>query len=66
MTDTVRLLSWRRPRTYPRFEIDPIPGTYRIDFARLRSLRQERFDYWLSDPLPEAQRVSNTFALRLP
>jgi hypothetical protein len=27
VTDTVRLGSWRRPRRYPRFEVDPIPGT---------------------------------------
>jgi len=66
VTDTLRVVGAREPNAYPRFEVDPVPGTYRVRYQLYRTLTHSGIDYVLSDPLPIEQRVSNAFALTLP
>jgi hypothetical protein len=46
----------------PRFEVEEIPGTYRLVWAV--GLHDRRADNGVGAPLPFEQRVSNTFELR--
>lgn len=60
---TFRVLASRRPNTYPRFEVAEIPGTYRLVWGILGSWRPDGPEPGIGDPLPLAQRVSNTFTI---
>ena len=50
-----RVIGARQPRTYPRFEVDEIAGTYRLNWRALRTESGSR--------LPSADRTSRPFQL---
>jgi hypothetical protein len=51
---TYRVMAGRFPNQAPRFQVDEIPGTYRLDWQVLGTR---------SGMLPESQRTSNTFEI---
>ncbi len=63
--DTFQLRSWSRPRTYPRFEVAPIPGVYRLRYRVYRTALGPATEN-LADPVPLPQAVSNPFEIRVP
>lgn len=72
VADTVRVRSGRDTRTFPRFEHEPLPGTYRVTvdaYHTPRAAHHQPARHQPDDPgspLPEAARASNPFLLRLP
>lgn len=60
-TDTVRVRAMLAPNTMPRFEVEPIAGSYRVVYVQ--AYRSWRPNEGPGELLPLDQRVSNTFRI---
>jgi hypothetical protein len=60
-TDTVRVRAMLAPSSMPRFELEPIAGSYRVVYAQ--AYRSWRPNEGPGELLPLDQRVSNTFRI---
>ena len=60
-TDTARVRAMLAPNAMPRFEVDPIAGSYRVVYAQ--AYRSWRPNEGPGELLPLEQRVSNTFRI---
>lgn len=60
-TDTVRVRAMLAPSSMPRFEVEPIAGSYRVVYAQ--AYRSWRPNEGPGELLPLDQRVSNTFRI---
>lgn len=60
--DTVRVVSRQEPGGYPRFETDPVSGTYRLVY-QVRWAEGSAGQRRPGDLVPLGSRVSNTFQL---
>ena len=60
-TDTARVRAMLAPNAMPRFEVDPIGGSYRVVYAQ--AYRSWRPNEGPGELLPLEQRVSNTFRI---
>ena len=60
-----RVMAAHRPNTVPRFEVDEIPGTYRLVWHMLGTWTPNGPEAGLGEELPLEQRVSNTFRIEM-
>lgn len=60
-TDTARVRAMLGPNAMPRFEVEPIAGSYRVVYAQV--YRGWRPNEGVGELLPLEQRVSNTFRI---
>ena len=60
-TDTARVRAMLAPNSMPRFEVEPIAGSYRVVYAQ--AYRSWRPNEGPGELLPLDQRVSNTFRI---
>lgn len=64
-TTTARIHAARTPNALPRFEVEEVPGTYRLVFQMLRTWDPHGSRPGLDPPLPLEARVSNPFRITL-
>lgn len=64
-TTTALVHAARTPNAFPRFEVEEVPGTYRLVFHMLRTWDPDGSSPGLGEPLPLEARVSNPFRLTL-